>query len=88
MLFNLRISENELEIKIFKIKDTESNRIKYLGIQQLIKYLIACPTSYGVLILPKTIYEIIKEENFEILILGIDLEQEVLENWLNQKINC
>jgi len=78
--------KNNIKI-IFEIKYGESDRIKELGIQQLIKYLIAYPTQYGVLILPKTIHQIIKEENYEILIFGTELEWEVLENWLNQKIN-
>ncbi len=76
--------KNNINI-VFEIKYAESDRIKDLGVQQLITYLIAYPTQYGVLILPKTIHEIIKGENYEILIFGIDMELKVLENWINQK---
>lgn len=94
-LIRLGISRLEVDIIfvkynkkiIFEIKYTENNGSKYIGVQQLIKRLIACSTPYGVLILPGKTHEIIEKENAEILIFGIDLKQEILENWLIQKVS-
>ena len=79
---DLIIKKDKLQI-IIEIKQKKDENIKLIAIQQLITYLFANNSKYGILIIPEIKCEFIEREGLNILILDINTNFKILKDWVN-----
>ncbi len=79
------ITKDKLQI-IIEIKKKKDENVKLIGIQQLITYLMANNSKYGILIIPEIKYEFYEQEGLNILIFDITTDFKILQDWVNSII--